>query len=260
MTAVHAIARQPATNSPTCPALPAAWTASVSDAARAHTQQCYPNEAAGIVLEGQYVPLENRSPTPGQDVFLSDDDLLRVADAELFFHSHPDGLGCPSETDMVYQQQLGIPFVVMVWPFLDVFCWGDMLKPAPVIGRGFRHGVHDCYSLIRDWYFEAHGVRLLDQPRGWNWWLGRAPQNHYLDNFAQVGARQIPVDEANQRGDVILFNFSNAVPMHGAVVYDRDLMLHHISGIKPHDPTRLSGMVPRQRYHRFATFALRYQP
>ena len=53
---------------------------------------------------------------------------------------------------MRYQQQLGIPFVVMCWPLYDVFWWGDKLPRAPLIGRGFRHGIHDCYSLIRDYY------------------------------------------------------------------------------------------------------------
>ena len=56
---------------------------------------------------------------------LSDDDLCASAGADLFFHSHPDGLGCPSETDMIYQQQLGIPFVVMCMPIYDFFCFGD---------------------------------------------------------------------------------------------------------------------------------------
>ena len=92
---------------------------------------------------------------PTKDIALDDDDLLRAAKAELFFHSHPDGVGCPSESDMRYQQQLAIPFVVMVWPLYDCFWWGDQLTPAPLLGRGFRHGVHDCYSLLRDYYVET---------------------------------------------------------------------------------------------------------
>jgi len=134
--------------------LPVTWTQEVDEAARAHALEVYPAEAAGIVERGHYVRLENRSSDPKADVCLDDDDLLRVAGADVFFHSHPDGIGSPSAQDMIYQMQLGIPFVILVVPFIDLFAFGDQLPRAPLIGRGFRHGVHDCYSLIRDWYAE----------------------------------------------------------------------------------------------------------
>ena len=106
---------------PLSPALPECWTATVHEQAKAHCAKAFPNEAVGIVKGGAYVELQNRSRTPDQDIMLNDDDLLEVAGADAFFHSHPgtDALGCPSETDMVYQQQLGIPFLVMCWPLYD---------------------------------------------------------------------------------------------------------------------------------------------
>jgi proteasome lid subunit RPN8/RPN11 len=240
---------------PLSPVLPACWTLEVHDAAIAHTGSAYPNEAVGIVEGGAYVALENRSRTPERDVLLTDDDLMRAAQAEAFFHSHPDGLGCPSETDMVYQQQLGIPFFVMCWPLFDFFYWGDMLTPAPLLGRGFRHGVHDCCSLIRDWYREK-GIVFHDGPRDWSWWS--AGKNLYLDNFERAGFVKIGVGEATQPGDVLLMNFNYQVPMHGALVHDKTLILQHAAGQRAVDPTRLSGFVPRTRYIRHVSLALRH--
>ncbi len=57
--------------------------------------EAYPEEAAGIVTWGEYQRLANLSTTPDRDVLLTDADLVRVAEAELFFHSHPDGSAAP---------------------------------------------------------------------------------------------------------------------------------------------------------------------
>jgi proteasome lid subunit RPN8/RPN11 len=239
---------------PMSPAWPDAWTPEIHQAARDHTAEAYPSEAAGIVEAGAYVRLDNISRTPDADVFLSDDDLLRVANADVFFHSHPDGLACPSESDMVYQIQLAVPFVVIAWPVYDAFCWGDMLARAPLVGRGFRHGVHDCCSLIRD-FFREQGVEFHDGPRNWSWWT--KGQDLYTENFERAGFVKIPTTEAVRRGDVVLMNFNFKVPMHGAVVVDHDLLLHHAAGTRAVDATRLSAMVPRTRYVRHINAALR---
>lgn len=241
---------------PTSPMRPTAWTDAVHEAAKQHAAESYPHEAAGIVERGEYVRLDNLSTRPGDDVALSEADLVRVAGAELFFHSHPDGVGCPSASDMRYQQQLGIPFVVMCWPLYDVFWWGDQLPRAPLIGRGFRHGVHDCYSLIRDYYADK-GIELPDYPRDWDWWSKSRGLDLYRDNFAAAGFEQIDPRQATRPGDGLLMRFNYEVPMHGAVVWDDQLILHHPAGTKAVDPTRLSVLVPRSRYMRHISVAVR---
>lgn len=240
---------------PMCPPMPHTWTTEVDDAARAHALAQFPKEAAGIVTGGQFEPLENVSTDAENDVLLTDDDLVRVAGADVFFHSHPNGIGCPSEHDMIYQAQLGIPFVVMALPDADVFAFGDPLGAQPLLGRGFRHGVHDCYGLMRDWY-RLRGVDVPDFPREWGWWL--KGKSHYLDQFETHGFKRIHPTEATVEGDVLLFNFNFRVPMHGALVMPGGLLLHHAAGIKPVDPTRMSALVPRARYFHHATYALRH--
>jgi cell wall-associated NlpC family hydrolase len=158
---------------------------------------------------------------------------------------------------MRYQMQLAIPFVVMCWPLYDVFWWGDQLAPSPLIGRGFRHGVHDCYSLLRDYYVEKFGVRLIDEPRDWNWWDDKQGLDLYRQHFDAAGFRVIDKREATQVGDGLLMSFNYRVPMHGAVVWDNDLILHHPAGMKPVDPTRLSVVAPRSRFIRHVALALR---
>jgi cell wall-associated NlpC family hydrolase len=245
---------------PSSPMRPEAWSDDVHEAAKAHTAACYPNEAAGMVEGGAFVPLENLSQDPKNDVVLSDADLLRVADADVFFHSHPDTPASPTADDMRYQQQLGIPFVIMSWPYYDVAWWGDSLPRAPLLGRGFRHGIHDCYSLVRDYYADK-GVSLPDFPREWNWWAdekaGGKGLDLYRDGFEKAGFQQIDIREATKPGDGLLMAFSYKVPMHAALVWDRDLLIQHAAGTKSVDPTRLSTLVPRSRYMRLVTMAVR---
>lgn len=244
---------------PSCPAFPAAWTDDIMEAARAHTAEVYPQEAVGIVEGGAYVRLTNRSHDPRNEVGLDGDDAIRAADAEVFFHSHPDGFDCPSEADMLYQQQLGIPFVIQPWPTGPAFCFGDMLEPAPLLGRAFRHGVHDCYSLVRDWY-RGKGIETLqDQARGWEWWMKKPPDDWYTANFPSAGFEPIPIGEATREGDVLLFAFRYPVLMHAALVLDAALVMHHLSGTSPTDYTRLSTRIPRNRIVRHAQLAVRYK-
>lgn len=238
--------------------MPSAFTADVRAAAVAHAQEVFPEEAAGIVEGGAYVRLANLSPDNQNAVGLSDADLIRVGGAEVFFHSHPNGVGAPSEADMTYQLQLGIPFVIAALPSLDVFAFGDQLPRQPLVGRGFRHGVHDCYALIRDWWTEKRGIEHPEFPREWEWW--NKGKSHYLDNFRRWGFREIARDQAFEEGDIVLFQFHYKVPMHAAVVLDRHLLMHHAAGFKPVDASRLSAAVPRSRYGHLISHALRRTP
>ena len=103
--------------------------------------------------------------------------------------------------------------------------------------------------------FREQGIEFHDGPRNWHWWT--KGQDLYTENFERAGFVKIPTTEATQRGDVVLMNFNYTVPMHGAVVVDRDLLLHHAAGTRAVDATRLSAAVPRTRYARHINAALR---
>lgn len=240
----------------THPDFPVAWTASVAALARAHALEGYPKEVAGIVVNGDYIRLDNISPNPESEVALSDEALLQVSDhAEIFFHSHPD-IGCPSAADMIYQQQLAIPFVVLSIPEMDMFCFGDQCERAPLLNRGFRHGVHDCYALIRDWYAERRTINLWNKPRDWEWWA--KGENLYVDNFLTGGFYEISSGIKPEPGDVWLFQFNYKVPMHGGLIDGDGMLFHHPAAHRGVDRTRLSARVPRQRYVHLASMRLRY--
>jgi len=254
----HAFARKPLPFPavPSSRALPVLWSADIDRAAREHAHEVRPHEAAGIVENGYYVRLDNVAPNPETEVALSDADRVRVMAADVFFHSHPGGPACPSQEDMQFQLDTGLPCVVYVPETNDLFAWGDMLPTAPLVGRAFRHGIYDCYGAVRDWYVQHKGVLLPEGARGWEWWS--KGQDLYSENFARAGFTVLPIAEATQPGDLLMYRFNYKVLMHAAVVHtDPNLLFHHTAGRSEFDPSRVSGFVPRMRWVRLAYSAVR---
>jgi proteasome lid subunit RPN8/RPN11 len=238
--------------------MPPQWTPAVDAAARAHAFKVLPNEAAGVIEDGDFVPLANVATDPTKEVGLSLASRLRVLQSPVFFHSHPGGPACPSHADMEYQQDINKPCVIYVPETNDMFAWGDALGSSPLEGRAFRHGVFDCYSAVRDWFKLHRGVTLPEGARGWNWWA--EGQDIYAQNFARAGFRHISISDATQPGDALMYRFNYPVLMHAAVVHDADRLFHHTAGLHPYDPSRVSGYAPRARWVRLAAAAVRYSP
>lgn len=204
---------------------------------QAHAAEAYPQEACGIVTaKSKYVQMANTADDPLRDFRISPDALLKY-DVGAIVHSHPDGPGFPSESDMAGQISTALP-----WGLCTVnsdrivstpYFWGAREFMPELIGRRFRHGPSgsdgcgDCYALIRDWYLLELGITLPDFPRPDGWW--NSGGNLYDDHFTEAGFREISVSEA-RRGDVFLGRVLSDVINHGGVYLGDDMILHHLSG------------------------------
>ena len=171
-----------------------------------------------------------------------------------------DGLlHTPSAAEMRAQLALAVPFGVVVCDrtrVVELFWFGDACPMQPLLGRPFRHGVMDCYSIIRDWFRLERDVVLREFPRDWNWWI--EGQDLYETGFAQAGGRLVAPEEAGEKGDVVLFRMRSKVPNHGAVLLGDGRMLHHPGSLRPYDPMRVSHIVPMERWARHATHWIRH--
>lgn len=165
----------------------------------------------------------------------------------------------PSASEMRAQAALEVPFGVLVCDrsrCIDRFWFGDQCPMLPLLGRPFRHGVTDCWSLIRDFYRQERNVLLPDYPRDWNWWT--EGMDLYRQGFGEAGFR--PVDPASaENADVVLFQMRSKVPNHGAVLLEDGWMLHHPASIRPYDSLRLSYRQPLERWKPHVTHWLRYE-
>jgi len=221
----------------------------LEDEMDAHAVEAYPEEACGVVLRvagvSSYHRMKNVHPDPTRGFRMDPAQYFERGELAGVFHSHPDGNPYPSLVDMRGQVETDVPWRISVVRALprgitDSFWWGRGRPHIPLLGRPFRHGVTDCYALVRD-YYEERGVLLPEYPRSWRWWKDRGTL--YADNLGGAGFHPISDGEVRE-GDMCVAQIHSPTPNHAGVYLGRGLILHHISGGKPFDRSRLSARAP----------------
>ncbi|PHI29684.1 C40 family peptidase [Budvicia aquatica] len=189
----------------------------------AHALECAPQESCGFVIKtnfGQrYIPCRNIALDPTEYFEISPDDWIKAhAEGELIalVHSHPDGIPVLSQTDRTMQQRTNLPWWLVcnnkIYKFNNI---------APLIGRAFKHGVMDCYTLFRDAYHLA-GINLPDFYREDEWW--KKEQSLYLDNMEKTQFYRV---NDIQPGDIILVCLGSEKANHSAIYCGDQYVLHH---------------------------------
>lgn len=236
-----------------------AWaTEAAVDAAMAHAhdEALAGRESCGLMVGREYRRCANRAADPAAQFSIAPGVLLDAERSGLpwaVVHSHPHPLhACPSLLDMAQQQATARPWAIA--PVgedgdpAEPFWWGAETPLRPLVGRPYRHGVTDCYAVVRDWWRLERGVELPDHPREWAWWqAGPEGPDLYDRHFRAAGFEEIPAAEAGV-GDCLLLQVRSSVPNHAGVLTAPGLMLHHPGGDRPHDPARLSGRTPLSRW------------
>lgn len=240
-------------------------------AAKDHALKEFPRESCGIVIGDEYFPCANVSTTPETDFEISPVEYLSLkakGAIRCILHSHPGGPYFPSKRDMQGQLDTAVPWGILVTDGQRVSeptLWGDQLPMAPLLGRSFMHGVHDCYSLIRDafrigkigmaaqgmpdWPFDAH--EFPEVPRNDGWWVEKG-EDLYTSYFEKVGWRQIAMSEARP-GDGFLMRIGKTDKLnHAGLLVGNNLLLHHL-------PTRPSRREPAGIWARGADMWLRWE-
>ena len=222
-----------------------------------------------------FCAMRNLSCTPERDFAMSQIkiDMLRAQCEKLIlFHSHPHGPAYPSYADM--RSFLAGPDD---WLIADIsgkmaefFTLTHAKSPAlsPDFGvsehvrpdlhdRGFRHGVTDCYSLIRDYYHQYFGIDLPDFARDWHWWS--QGKSMYRDNFTAAQFTALEPGTPLQAGDICLMRIRSEVANHAAIWLGDGRIFHHLAGRAGYDPQRLPQYDPAERFQPFIETWLRHE-
>ena len=243
----------------------------------AHARDAFPGEASGAVFGSQdrpaYHPVDDVADNSRAGFRIEEAVLRRMEEVHgpllAIVHTRSSTadegqdadplLSIPSAAEMRAQMSLAVPFGVVVCErsrCIDGFWFGDQCPTLPLLGRPFRHGVTDCYSLIRDFYRLERNVLLPDYPRDWNWWLQGL--DLYRAGFEEAGFRPLDPEDADQ-ADAVLFQMRSKVPNHAAVLLDGGWMLHHPASVRPCDIMRVSYREPLARWKRHVVQWVRYE-
>jgi len=190
-----------------------------------HAKREAPRESCGLIIVKRgiqvYIPCRNISDDETHFAIHPQD----YADAEdkgeivSIVHSHPSG-NPPSEIDRNRCDRTGIS-----WLVASLDGTYSEIKPkgykAPLIGREWVHGVYDCYSLVQDYYRQAHNIHLPDCQRQENWW--ERGFNVILDNFMNLGFVEV---KDIKPYDGVIMKIASPVPNHCGVILPDGNLLH----------------------------------
>jgi len=204
-----------------------------------HANAEAPRECCGVIVREPgdgfvYIACRNIADVKNQFV-IDPADFVRAADTGeivAIAHSHVLTPPTPTPADRVEIERSGLPWLIVNVPTgsFEVAVPGGYV--APLIGRPFVHGVHDCYGVVRD-YYASVGVPLNDYPRAFGWWDAQDGPDLYRDNFQAEGFVQIASGFEDARTklrqhDLILMNIRARRDNHMAVYLGGGVILHHL--------------------------------
>lgn len=225
------------------------------DDAHAHLCATYPREGCGLLVRDDtgaevFVATPNLSHSATEQFTIAPEDY---ADAEdrgeviAVIHSHVDAPTFPSVVDLAQCEGTGIPWYIfrvdgkevagepVTSPIVtDERCIEPSGYVAPLIGRPFTYGVHDCYALARDWYSRTLGVELPDFDHGPDCWWDPTHENYlpdfdpYTEHMEAAGFE--PAAGPLQVGDCIIMQIRSLKPNHIGVYIGDGMLLHHLRG------------------------------
>jgi len=196
----------------------------------------YPFEAVAAVSDGKVVPLPNVADEPQDGFGVRTQDLLRQK-VDALLHSHTynkrderkfDGR-TPSYKDVRTQIAMNIPWGIVategetVTPIL----WFPQSRDVELLNRKFVYYVFDCWTLVRDWYWQNRQIELMYYPD-----IEINPHKGLMEDAAyerfadEAGFKQITFKEL-EVGDVFLMNSFGRRTNHAAVYVGDGNVMHH---------------------------------
>lgn len=208
-----------------------------------------PWEACGVVIDGKFLEISNRSTEV--DHFAMDREeffqATRAGGLQAIVHSHAYLPAIASQADRAMCETTGVPWLIVSVPTEQWIVIEPSGYVAPLIGRQWCHGSLDCWGVVRDGFAAFTGKQPPDFARDWDWW--HKGHNTIMDHVDDAGFALLSQGTTPQHCDILIIQFRSQVPNHlGLFIMPEAAMLHQISG-------RVS---VRETYGGFFQMATRY--
>lgn len=216
----------------------------VTDAALQHAKEVFPQEAAGLVLSGKYVPCSNIADDPESDFQIPKEEVAKAQKSgklEGVWHSHTKGQNAPSLLDMKSQIAMDVPWGIHVLEtgepepnFVSTLTLGDHLLDVPYEGRPWVSGVFDCVNIVRSYFKQELGVLLPNFPRDRGWW--DEGKSEIMENTLPLYKKffdVLPPEVVIQKNDVVVMAIRSSYPNHFGVMIEDEIVLHHMVDALP---------------------------
>jgi cell wall-associated NlpC family hydrolase len=104
-----------------------------------------------------------------------------------------------------------------------------MIKYDHLVGKEFRYGKTDCFSLLRDFYIDNFDITLPNYARPKEFWVQGV--NLYMDRYRKHGFRPLDCHPSEyQVGDVFMMAVQSEVVNHVGILVENGAILHHLWG------------------------------
>jgi proteasome lid subunit RPN8/RPN11 len=204
-----------------------------------HAMREYPRECCGLVavIRGKehYLPCRNIAETPLEHFVLDPEDYARAEDLGailMVVHSHVNAPATPSMADRSSCEASGLPWLIVEVsrdPETKMLLIGNSvtIEPsgyeAPLVGRTYSPGVHDCYALVTDYFQRELLIDLPKFERRDMWW--EKGYSLLMDHYEEAGF--VRFAGKPRKNDVVVMQIRSKVPNHTGVYLGDGIMLHH---------------------------------
>ncbi len=200
---------------------------------KAHALTDFPREACGLVIEEDGVEIIQPTPNLAEkptDWFSISPELyltaFRSGKLRAYYHSHPKNDERFSEADKAVAEKLKLPLYVysVVTDVLALYTPNGYV--APLEGRNFELGTHDCAGLVLDYFQQRLKITLSNLSRTGRFVADGIP--NILDYCRENNLKL--VSGPPKKHDIVLMRIGRSKMHcnHAGVMLDEKVMLHQL--------------------------------
>lgn len=152
------------------------------------------------------------------------------------YHSHPKGPLKFSPEDIAYAERFKYELWLYSVPDDAFLVYTPSGAHVPLLGRNFSFGVHDCVSLVDDYYAQVLGIELPPVERQLSDCTEGIP-----DISKWIKLRELVIVDSLQEHDILLMNFGRTVRVNHAAIYLGDGHMMHQLVSRPSEKTVYGG-------------------